>query len=92
MVLTYDTFAEADAQRTDKDKESVSCVYGEDGKPIYFLVPECDRKMEIAREASFMILRGRPISGYEKWLLDAAEDQRAGARPPGFEAISANAD
>lgn len=91
MVTTYDTFAEADAQRTPENPELVSCTFGQDGKPIYFLVPECDRKMEIAREASFMILRGRPLSGYEKWLLEAAEDQMAGARPAGLETLNADA-
>ena len=88
MVTTYETFAEAQAQLTDDNPQSVSCVYGQDGRPIYFLVPDCDRKMDIAREMSFMILRGRPISGYEKWLLEAAQDQHA----PELEVASANAD
>lgn len=92
MVTTYDSYAEAAEQIPDNKEMSVSCTFMPDGKPVYFLVPEGDRKQEIAREMSFMILRGRQLSGYEKWLLQAAEEQLAGERAPGFEVVGADAD
>lgn len=81
MVTTYPSFAEASEQiTTDEDGRpllSVSCVFRPSGEPVYFLVPEGSDEMKhrVSREVGFAILRGREMSGYEKWLLKAAEDQ-----------------
>jgi hypothetical protein len=94
MVTTYTSFSEAQESRTTDDdgafREMVCGTLLESGQPVYFLARAGSPEPAV-RELSFQIRHGRPISGYERFLLNAAEDQ-AGGLHPSLEVAGADAD
>ncbi len=75
MVQTFSTFAEALEHRT--DETSVCGTYRDDEcqEPIYFLAP-ADADADEMRRISFEVKYGRPLGGYEQWLLEQAKRVR----------------
>lgn len=59
--------------RAKAGKDEVVCgTLDKDGKPIYFSMPST-ATAEAVREASFQLRFGRPMTPYEKRLLEIAE-------------------
>ena len=54
------------------ENEVVCGTLDENGKPIYFTMPR-DATVEQVRNASFELRFGRPMTPYEKKLLEIAE-------------------
>lgn len=95
MVTTYESFDEAKASLTlDDDGQPRDKVCGtlyDSGQPVYFTMPVGASEPAV-RDVAFQIRHGRPVSGYERWLIQAAEEQAAGVPAPSLEVSLANAD
>lgn len=69
-MMTFDDFEQAKAAQG--DGQSLCGTYvGE--KPVYFLAPAGASEDDV-QDLAFEVRNGRPMSGYEKFLLSAARE------------------
>lgn len=74
---TFTDFAEAEAAKT--EGTMVCGTLMKDGEPRYFVLPS-DVPDHLIRDTAFQIREGRPVSSWERWILELAE-QEAAAQP-----------
>lgn len=76
-MMTFDDFEAAKAAQD--DGQSLCGTYV-DGKPTYFFAPS-DASEDDVQDLAFEVRNGRPMSGYEKFLLSAARELHSSKVP-----------
>jgi hypothetical protein len=72
-MITYDDFEQAAAAKTD---EQTLCGTYKGDQPVYFLA-HAEATADEVEGLAFEVRHGRPMSGYEKFLLSAAREIHA---------------